>query len=47
MELRQPSSLEELNGDGLLLAGGTDLVPLLREGLVEAEVLVDLEGLAS
>ena len=46
MELRQPSSLEELDGasNSLLLAGGTDLVPLLRDGLVEAETLVDVRG---
>lgn len=44
MELRQPSSLDELNGDGLVLAGGTDLVPLLRDGLVEAATLVDVRG---
>jgi xanthine dehydrogenase YagS FAD-binding subunit len=46
VELRQPSSLEELNGAGnnSLLAGGTDLVPLLRDGLVEAEVLVDIRA---
>ncbi len=46
MELRQPSSLAELDGAGnsLLLAGGTDLVPLLRDGLVEAETLVDVRG---
>ena len=46
MELRQPSSLAELNGasNSLLLAGGTDLVPLLKDGLVEAETLVDVRG---
>jgi xanthine dehydrogenase YagS FAD-binding subunit len=46
VELRQPSSLEELDGasNNLLLAGGTDLVPLLREGLVEAETLVDIRA---
>jgi xanthine dehydrogenase YagS FAD-binding subunit len=48
VELRQPSSLEELGRNGasnsLLLAGGTDLVPLLRDGLVEAETLVDVRG---
>jgi xanthine dehydrogenase YagS FAD-binding subunit len=46
VELRQPSSLAELNGAGntVLLAGGTDLVPLLRDGLVEAETLVDVRG---
>ena len=47
MELRQPSSLSEVaNGssNSLLLAGGTELVPLLREGLVEADTLVDIRG---
>jgi xanthine dehydrogenase YagS FAD-binding subunit len=28
----------------VLLAGGTDLVPLLKDGLVEAETLVDVRG---
>jgi len=44
VELLQPSSLEELDGasKSLLLAGGTDLVPLLRDGLVEGEMLVDV-----
>ena len=46
MELRQPSSLAELDGaGGLALAGGTDLVPLLKDGLVEAETLVDVRGI--
>ena len=46
MELLRPSSLEELDGasNKLLLAGGTEVVPLLREGLLEAEVLVDVRG---
>ena len=46
MELRQPSSLAELDGasNTVLLAGGTDLVPLLKDGLVEAETLVDVRG---
>lgn len=46
MELLRPSSLEELDGasNTLLLAGGTEVVPLLREGLLEAEVLVDVRG---
>jgi len=46
VELRQPSSLAELNGasNTVLLAGGTDLVPLLKDGLVEAETLVDVRG---
>ena len=41
MELLQPSSLEELDG-GVFLAGGTDLVTLLRDGIVEADTLVDI-----
>src|SRR5919198_590535 len=47
VELRQPSSLEELDGasNTVLLAGGTDLVPLVRDGLVEAETLVDVRAL--
>ena len=40
MELLQPSSAEEaagLLGNGnVALAGGTELVPLLRDGLVSA-----------
>ena len=47
MELLQPSSLEELDGasNSLLLAGGTELVPLLRDGLVQAETLVDIRAI--
>jgi xanthine dehydrogenase YagS FAD-binding subunit len=41
VELRQPSSLEDLNG-GIYLAGGTDLITLLRDGIVQAETLVDI-----
>ena len=33
-----------LSGGGRVLAGGTELVPLLREGLVTAELLVDVTG---
>jgi xanthine dehydrogenase YagS FAD-binding subunit len=36
--------LSELNG-GVPIAGGTEVVPLLREGLLEAETLVDINGL--
>ena len=46
MELLRPSSPEEaaaaLRDGRIALAGGTDLVPLLREGLVEADTLVHL-----
>jgi xanthine dehydrogenase YagS FAD-binding subunit len=41
VELLQPSSLEELDG-GVFIAGGTDLVTLLRDGIVQAETLVDI-----
>jgi xanthine dehydrogenase YagS FAD-binding subunit len=46
VELRQPSSLAEVGGGNgsLLLAGGTELVPLLRDGLVQGETLVDIRG---
>ena len=43
MELLRPSSVEELDG-GTFLHGGTEVVPLLREGLLEAERLVDVRG---
>jgi xanthine dehydrogenase YagS FAD-binding subunit len=47
VELLRPSSLDELDGarSEVLLAGGTEIVPLLREGLVEADTLVDIAGL--
>ena len=41
MELLQPSSVEELDG-GVFIAGGTDLVTLLRDGTVQADTLVDI-----
>ena len=44
MELLRPSDLEGLDG-GLPIAGGTEVVPLLRDGLVHAETLVDISGL--
>jgi xanthine dehydrogenase YagS FAD-binding subunit len=43
VELLRPSSVEELDG-GVLVHGGTEVVPLLREGLLEAETLVDVRG---
>ena len=49
MQLLQPESLEAagaaLGNGSVALAGGTDLVPLLREGIVEAETLVDVRAL--
>ena len=46
MELLQPSSLEEpLPSNSLFLAGGTEVVPLLRDGLLETETLVDVRGI--
>jgi xanthine dehydrogenase YagS FAD-binding subunit len=41
VELLRPSSVEDLDG-GVFLHGGTEVVPLLREGLLEAERLVDV-----
>jgi len=46
LQLLRPESVEEAVaalGDGAVaLGGGTDLVPLLRDGIVEAETLVEL-----
>jgi xanthine dehydrogenase YagS FAD-binding subunit len=42
LELRQASSLEDVAGNTVLLAGGTEVVPLLRSGLVKADVLLDI-----
>ena len=48
MRLRQPDSIEaaaaELGNGSVALAGGTDLVPLLRDRIVEAETLVDIRA---
>jgi xanthine dehydrogenase YagS FAD-binding subunit len=48
VELRQPSSSEEaaaaLGNGSRPLAGGTELVPLLRDGLVHAQTLVHVSG---
>src|SRR5215472_1762828 len=43
VELLRPSSVEELDS-GVFLHGGSEVVPLLREGLLEAERLVDVRG---
>ncbi|MGZ4289676.1 MAG: FAD binding domain-containing protein [Gaiellaceae bacterium] len=44
MELLRPSSVAELDG-GVFVHGGTEVVPLIREGLLEAERLVDVRDL--
>jgi xanthine dehydrogenase YagS FAD-binding subunit len=43
VELRRPSSVADA-GTGPFLAGGTELVPLLRSGIVRADALVDVRG---
>ena len=48
MQLLRPDSLDAagaaLGNGSVALAGGTDLVPLLRDGIVAAETLVDVRG---
>jgi xanthine dehydrogenase YagS FAD-binding subunit len=44
VELLRPSDVAELDG-GVFVHGGTEVVPLLREGLLEAEQLVDVRGI--
>lgn len=46
MELLRPSSLEQLDG-GTFVHGGTEVVPLLREGLVRGDRLVDVRGVVA
>jgi len=43
VELLQPSSVAELDG-GLFVHGGTEVVPLLRDGILHADVLVDVRA---
>lgn len=46
MELLQPSSLDDpIPSNSLFLSGGTEVVPLLRDGLLEADTLVDVRGI--
>jgi xanthine dehydrogenase YagS FAD-binding subunit len=47
LQLVRPRSLEEIEGrpESVLLAGGTEVVPQLRDGLLRAETLVDISGL--
>jgi xanthine dehydrogenase YagS FAD-binding subunit len=48
LQLLRPESVEQavaaLGNGSVGLAGGTDLVPLVRDGLVRADTLVQLEG---
>ena len=41
MELRQASSVTDLDG-GTPLHGGTEVIPLLRAGILQADVLIDV-----
>jgi xanthine dehydrogenase YagS FAD-binding subunit len=43
VELLRPSSLAEVDG-GLFVHGGTEVVPLLRDGILHAETLVDVRN---
>jgi xanthine dehydrogenase YagS FAD-binding subunit len=44
-DLLVPASLEEIPAGSVLLAGGTEVVPQLREGLIESGTLADVSGL--
>jgi xanthine dehydrogenase YagS FAD-binding subunit len=44
VQLLRPSSVEELDG-GLIIHGGTEVVPLLRDGILETDTLVDVRGI--
>jgi xanthine dehydrogenase YagS FAD-binding subunit len=46
VKLRRASSVAELDAasNSLLLAGGTEVVPLLRAGILEADELIDVRG---
>jgi xanthine dehydrogenase YagS FAD-binding subunit len=46
VKLRRASSVAELDpaSKSLLLAGGTEVVPLLRAGILEADELIDVRG---
>jgi len=45
LELRRASSTADVASNSLLLAGGTEVVPLLRAGLIEGDSLVDIRGI--
>jgi len=44
VELRRASSAEDIGADELILAGGTEVVPLVRSGLVQGQSLVMVES---
>jgi len=44
VEILRPSSLAEVDG-GLAIHGGTEVVPLLRDGILRAETLVDVRAI--
>jgi xanthine dehydrogenase YagS FAD-binding subunit len=44
LQLVTPERLDDVPG-GLLIAGGTEVVPQLADGLLEADTLVDIAGL--
>ena len=44
MELLQPSELSEIDG-GIFVHGGTEVVPLVRDGILSGEKLVDVRHL--
>ena len=44
MELRQASSLDDARRRACRSHGGTEVVPLLRDGLLQADALVDIRG---
>jgi xanthine dehydrogenase YagS FAD-binding subunit len=43
VELLRPSSADDVDG-GLVIHGGTEVVPLLRDGILQADTLVDIRG---
>jgi xanthine dehydrogenase YagS FAD-binding subunit len=43
--LVKPERLADIPAEGVLLAGGTEVVPQLQEGLLEADTLVDVSAL--
>jgi xanthine dehydrogenase YagS FAD-binding subunit len=44
VELLQPSSVDELDG-GVFIHGGTEVVPLVRDGILDGSRLVDIRAL--